>query len=933
MMEPLQRALDSVADAAPLDWAALESESADDETLSTLQALRDIAAIARFHDVRPRIGARTLPFYWGPLEIREFLARGAHGDVYRAWDPRLERDVALKLLRGEAFDSHYAPVAITEGRLLARVQHPNVVAVYGADRIDGEAGLWMEFVQGPTLRDLVLERGPLPVEEAIAIGIAVCNGLAAIHAAGLVHRDIKAQNVVRASDGRTILMDLSAGRDLTANEDRLEGTPLYIAPELFEGGRASTASDIYAVGVLMFFLVTARYPLSGASLTDLRDRHRAGDGDRLAASQLPPPFAAVVDRALAREPHNRFESADAMSAALRAAVEKRRPLFAAAVMALTVIMTAAAVGGLVVGRPGDDDPRPRMLGGAVIEEQDEPQKIRLPYWAMGAPSGDGTVFPYVDEDGHVSVWEVRTGESRRIVAATPEDGRSNAAAMSADGRNVAYGWRRADGAHELRTVRGDGTVPRTVISRSSAFEPVPVEWSEDGHWILCWLRQRNGAADLALVPRDGGAPRLLHTTDGAGPVDARLSPDDRYVLLSNSFEREQLRGVHLVDIAQRQVQVLLPNSANERMARWMPDGSGVLFLRDSTAAAAAHDVWLAPVSNGELQGEPTLAVSNIGAVLDVGLTNDGAFYRTISLSQAEVYIASIDLSGATPPGAPTRISPTEMGNHVGASWSPDGSRLAYFTTRRGAPGTTGARILTIQDVGSGETIQVDVPLLFVGGYSPRWSPDGREVLIWGRNEERVEDFGYFRVDLQSGAVTRVLTLGMNAPALSQYAADGQRIYYVDPKRGIVSRALASGEESIVVPRGKREAIGNFALAPALDSIAFIGHYPNGVTCLEMLSSDGRQRELTRAVQPSWVALHAVTPDTTGFVFARGTGAKPYSLWLMPSAGGEPVDMQLSLVPTANPISLSPDGRRIAYTERVMRQELWSTPAPSTPWRE
>src|SRR5262249_50567281 len=156
------------------------------------------------------------------------------------------------------------------GRLLARVRHPNVVTVYGADRIDGRAGICMEFVDGHTIREQIDAGSPFASGKAASVACAICSGLAAVHDAGLVHRDVKAQNVVEDRSGRTILMDLGAGLETDVFDGRLEGTPVYLAPELLNGGRATVASDIYAVGVLLFYMLTGRYPVSGRSLEDLR---------------------------------------------------------------------------------------------------------------------------------------------------------------------------------------------------------------------------------------------------------------------------------------------------------------------------------------------------------------------------------------------------------------------------------------------------------------------------------------------------------------------------------------------------------------------------------------------------------------------------------------------------------------------------------------
>ena len=140
----------------------------------------------------------------------------------------LQRDVAVKLLG----DTGRSAEIIQEARLLARVRHPNVVTVYGVDQHDGVVGLWMEFVDGLTLTRVLATRGVLGPREAALIGIDLCRAVAAVHKAGLVHRDIKAQNVMREAGGRIVLMDFGAGEmraDRTPS-GRVTGTPLYLAP-------------------------------------------------------------------------------------------------------------------------------------------------------------------------------------------------------------------------------------------------------------------------------------------------------------------------------------------------------------------------------------------------------------------------------------------------------------------------------------------------------------------------------------------------------------------------------------------------------------------------------------------------------------------------------------------------------------------------------
>ena len=176
--------------------------------LRQLRVLSDLAALHRGLDVSEGID-QAPGDWWGHLRLIESVGRGAFGQVYRAWDSHLDREVALKVIRAPAAGSGSARSAfIEEARLLARVRHPNVVTVYGADRVDGQSGLWTEFIRGRTMAEIVRHDGPLDSAEAARVGRDLCRGLGAIHSAGLLHRDVKAQNVMREDGGRIVLMTL-----------------------------------------------------------------------------------------------------------------------------------------------------------------------------------------------------------------------------------------------------------------------------------------------------------------------------------------------------------------------------------------------------------------------------------------------------------------------------------------------------------------------------------------------------------------------------------------------------------------------------------------------------------------------------------------------------------------------------------------------------
>jgi protein kinase-like protein len=253
---------------------------------------------------RASAGVVGVPGWWGDLRIDEEVGHGAYGRVYRAWDAALAREVALKIIRVEAADPDAAAFVLREGQMLARVRHRNVVIVYGARQIGGEIGLWMEFVRGRSLARMIHDDGPMAAEEAAVTGLSLCHALAAVHAAGLLHRDIKAQNVMREAGGRIVLMDFGAGRELAARAagaGELAGTPLYMPPEVLAGRAWSPAGDVYSLGALLYFLVTGRHPIEGRTVNDIVIAHGLGRRRLLAdcRADLPDAFVRVVERALA----------------------------------------------------------------------------------------------------------------------------------------------------------------------------------------------------------------------------------------------------------------------------------------------------------------------------------------------------------------------------------------------------------------------------------------------------------------------------------------------------------------------------------------------------------------------------------------------------------------------------------------------------------
>jgi hypothetical protein len=313
----LDRVVAAVASGDPIDWP---SEAAQRPELAPLlEELRLVESVATRHRLAARVAAGE-PTAWGPLRLVGRIGRGGSSDVYRAFDPRLQTEVALKLMRpGSASGTRI----VQEGRRMARVRHANVLTVHGADEHEGRAGIWTDLIDGQDLEEWITASGPLGAGEATRIGLDLCRALAAVHAAGLIHRDVKTTNVMRERGGRTVLMDFGAGAERDPGDHAVlaeDGTPLTMAPEELRGGPPTPASDLYSLGVLLYRLVTRRFPIEATTYDELHARHDRGERTPLRDHRpdLSAGFIRVVEQALESRPERRFASAGEFERALMA---------------------------------------------------------------------------------------------------------------------------------------------------------------------------------------------------------------------------------------------------------------------------------------------------------------------------------------------------------------------------------------------------------------------------------------------------------------------------------------------------------------------------------------------------------------------------------------------------------------------------------------
>ncbi|HEU4732591.1 MAG TPA: serine/threonine-protein kinase, partial [Kofleriaceae bacterium] len=282
----------------------------------------------------------TPPDEFDEFRIVRLLGAGAMGDVYLAHDLLLDRPVAVKFVRGPGSPEARARI-LEEARAIARLQHPNVVAVHRVADLAGHPYLVSEYVRGRTLFELPR---PMPWRHVLDIALDLTRGLAAAHRRGVLHRDVKPANAILTEEGRAKLLDFglatimdgSSPEDLATApvratpaageieqtrpgaEAELVGTPIYMAPEIWRGEPATRRSDLYSLGILLYELLAGKAPHRDIALTELGSAVQQRDVPRLAdvTTGVEPALSAIVDRLVARDPGDRFASADALLVAL-----------------------------------------------------------------------------------------------------------------------------------------------------------------------------------------------------------------------------------------------------------------------------------------------------------------------------------------------------------------------------------------------------------------------------------------------------------------------------------------------------------------------------------------------------------------------------------------------------------------------------------------
>ena len=588
----------------------------------------------------------------GRYAIDREIAHGGMATVYLARDLRHDRRVAIKVLRQELTAAVGAERFLAEIRVTASLQHPHILPLFESGSTDGLLWYAMPYVEGETLRSRLAREGRLPVAEAVRLAREIADALDHAHARGIVHRDVKPENVL-LQDGHALVADFGialaleeAGGERITRTGLALGTPQYMAPEQAAGERALDARvDVYALGAVLHEMLAGESPFAAATRQAVV--HRLMNESPVAVATRRPDVAPFVDaavrRALAKQPADRFPSAAAFAAALlpvptddsgpgvttgraTGTSSRGRTVSArAAIYAAIATLVVGLAGGLLIDpssilKRWTDDARAvatdaREVATSVIPAREVPtapvsnalltvvdrtgRPVRgiaaeRPWTPRFSPDGRRVAYGALGAGrGTSDLWvtDLEAGTTRRL---TDGDTDANDPQWRADGEMLAYSAR-APGGKDLMLRPAEGDEERVFASRRGT--QFPSDWLRDGSALLVTEQTGHAGHDILVQPADGSEARPYLATS-ANETTARVSPDGRWVAYTSD---QSGRAEVYVDSYPRRGQRVMISSGGGVHPVWRGDGRELYYWRDGTLVAVPLDEASggAPPARGE----------------------------------------------------------------------------------------------------------------------------------------------------------------------------------------------------------------------------------------------------------------------------------------------------------------------------------------------
>jgi serine/threonine protein kinase len=868
----------------------------------------------------------------GAYEILAPLGAGGMGEVYRAKDTRLGRDVAVKILP-EAFaaDSERLARFEREAQVLASLNHPHIAHIHGLEESGHIRGLVLELVEGETLAERIA-RGPVPLEEALEIARQIADALEAAHEKGVVHRDLKPANVKRTPEGSVKVLDFGLAKalkpdgsspDVTSSPTMTAaatqagvviGTAAYMSPEQARGKAVDRRTDVWAFGAVLFEMLTGKKAFGGETVSDTLAAVLKSEPDWAALpASTPASVRRLLRRCLERDPKRRLHDiADARieleerpeDAREPAAPSRRARPWLLPAAALSAAALAALVTWTIVSR---DAPPSGPVVTKLARLTRDAARSEWPSW-----SPDGTLLAYSSNRTGDSEIYVRRGEGGQDVDITNDPAEDVQPAFSPDGGSVAFvstrssrtGLVRIGGTfgRNVRTYGGDLWVVPALggAARRLASEANFPAWRPDGAAILYVTGPENRRA-IMEVPSKGGPPRAILSSDTSTFELSRIgcSPDGRWISLETQQE-----GLLLMPASGGEARILGPGFGHG----WDRTSGRLYFInRDPQGGSRIQFVDGSDPFSAVLH-TISLMTSDF---LELAVTGDGLRIATPEQESAR-NLTRIPLE----PGGGAASGPEEpltsgLVTDSYPSVSPDGKRVAVVSD------VLGHMEVRIVDVASRKSERLQLPGEDVAQVSPVWMPDGQHLLI-SRSLEGIKSSNWI-VALDGSRAEQLMVRAAQGSWVLNSSPDGKTVYYNDNVDGVqqvfaidlatkkktqLSKDTGDKFDAICSPDGKW-----LALTATKDGVTQLFRMPSQGGPLQQLTT-GHERMRHPFFSPDgrWIYIQ---PSHGNIHRVRAEGGPLEPVTRFPEGGlflEEP--------------TISPDGRYIYYCRAKGGSAMW-----------
>jgi len=853
----------------------------------------------------------------GPYEIISLIGAGGMGEVYGARDPRLNREVAIKVLPADRVaDDDRRRRFVQEAHAASALNHPHIVTIHEIESANGNDFIVMEYVRGKSL-DALIPRHGMRLGEVLRIAIPVADALAAAHARGIIHRDLKPANVMVGADGAVKVLDFGLAKligrededeaELTHTADvalsapgTIAGTAAYMSPEQATGVKVDARSDIFSFGAMLYEMVTGVRAFAGTSTADtlsavLRAQPTAPTA---MVAGVPADLEKVILRCLRKDPARRFQHFDDVKVALQEVKEESESGSTAAprdrprwtkrwIVSLAAVTVAVAfLAAWLLRSPKVLAPVSVVPLTALAGSEDDP---------TFSPDGEQVVFAWDGEkqdNFDIYVTLIGSSEVRRL---TTDPLTEWAPSWSPDGRQIAF-VRDLPGSatSRLHIMSALGGTARKLSDLPVSFEPI--SWSVDGRYLAVKRLDPSGNdTGLSLVSLADGQSRTL--TRGVDDHSPAFSPDGRYLAYASC---EQVLSCHVKVLElNRKYQPTFPARQVTpkpvtliRRLTWTRDGTAVIYESES---AVVSYLWRLRLDGNHIAERVEIAGLGAGAPVAASARDRLVFRRDRENWDISLFAR----------GRGSRPLITSSFAEFQPAYSPDGRRLAFCTTRSGETVE-----IWVANIDGSQTRQLTRDL---GRWqcAPHWSPDGRTIAFSSTDSE-----GDHIVTIDAdGGTPKQITHERGFQSLPTWSHDGEWIYYAsrDGRRSDIWRIPHAGGTPERVIRD-----GPAFVAESVDgkTLLYQGARHADAPLYAMPLGGGPTREVVNCVS----RLGAFASTLRGIYYVACGEGRDKSVYLRHAQTGR--DELIGTLENVAPgapfygLAVSPDGEEVLYAKQV-----------------